>query len=136
MGPSGPGSNVQARTAQCLLHWILGCWGKAFFALYQALFPEGEPEDLEAFINASESNPLFKYISSAFDSIEQLCGLCKAPIVPDPLAAETELGSRKWKLEEVLGEGLWRAVDKSSMHGCALHPPLSGSVNTVRLQNT
>ena len=97
---------------------ILGRWGRAFLVLHQSLFPEGEPEDLEAFINASEHNPLFKHISAAFDSIEQLCSLCEAPIIPEPLIAESVVGQRKWKLEELLGDGLWRAVDQSNMHGC------------------
>ena len=44
--------------------------------------------------------------------------MCQAPVVPEPLIAESQLGSRKWKLEEILGDGLWRAVDKSNMHGC------------------
>ena len=112
---------------------ILGRWGRAFFVLHHAVFPHGEPEDLEEFEATSESNPLFVHAVAALEAIEQLCGLSKPPVVPSPIVAGDKVGARQWSIEEVLGDGLWRAIDKSGMHGSVeeLWPLAEGEWSSV-----
>ena len=126
---------------------ILGRWGLAFMALYHALFPEelsfeddsldgapdvsssprdvesqhsDQPGDVEAEDQGSdqEQTPLVRHALAAFEAVEQLCGLCKAPYVPIPMQMGDSVGGRSWVLEDPLGEGLWQATDKSGMRGC------------------
>ena len=101
------------------MRWvILGRWGKALYALYPVVFPDEGEGDEGSTHDVKEDNPILAHAMSAFEALEQLCALAKAPMVPTPIIAEDKIGARQWVAEEALGDGLWRAVDKSSMQGC------------------
>jgi hypothetical protein len=126
---------------------ILGRWGLAFMSLYHAVFPEemsfiddslddsmsedpddslpdGEIDQTQSGSkpaedhSTDEDSKLMQHALAAFEAIEKLCSLCKAPYVPIPLQLGDSLGGRSWVLEDPLGEGLWQATDKSGMRGC------------------